>query len=223
MWKNIAFLFIIIVSLFSCNSENEKSEIVNISNEDIINEIFPELVDSLQIKWVVIQPPPPPPIYNADSSAFVADTILENYITNRHDKYIRKVDSIDSREYIAFRRNFTEIDFENLNNKSKYNFSSFTPIDYSDFSVERLDFGKGYNLHYKPTIYNDYSDFFKHYKNHKFIGILSFSRVFTNNNIGALQLDFYYSPINSYSIFIIIIEKTNGKWGIKEIIKNWAT
>ena len=57
----IAYLILVLFALISCEDKPT-------TDEKILSEIFPQLIDSLRISKTNLIPPPPPPLYDKDSN-----------------------------------------------------------------------------------------------------------------------------------------------------------
>ena len=81
----ITYLILILFALIGC--ENKPT-----ADEKILNEIFPQLIDSLRISKTNLIPPPPPPLYDKDSIFIGIDSIAAKRILYNQMQMITKPD-----------------------------------------------------------------------------------------------------------------------------------
>ncbi len=219
--RKLSFLILILIALTSCN-KNPQSE------EKIISDIFPQLIDSLHIKWNPLPLPPPQPIFDKDSKLVGVDSINMKQIITEHQKYLDRLDSIDSRTLIVITDtcfiincdDLTSITYSNddlvckliILNESKKNVSQ-------QLNPDKINIPNDFKL-----IKKEDSNIWTTLRNRKFAGLLEFSKIYQleNNDFGLLQVNYYYNELNGYSYFIII-EKFEGKWQINKLFRNWET
>ncbi len=223
--RKLIYLILILLSITSC----EKNYM---SDEKILSDIFPELVDSLHIKWRPIPPPPLSPIFDNDSNFIGVDSTKMELILEEHQKFLKRFDSIDSRIIIGisdtcFLIKWDDLKSKTYNNKKLISLISLheQKINYSkELNLCQVNINKEFKLISKSKIEEKYSNMWSMIKEYKFAGLLEVSRILLSedNDFGLLQIDYYYEELDGYSYFIII-EIKNDKWRVKELLRNWVT
>jgi len=215
---------VVFFSITSC----ERNQI---SEERILTDIFPQIVDSLQIKWRPI--PPPPPIFDKDSSFIGVDSTKMELLLFEHQKYLDRVDSIDSRILIGITDTCFFIDWDDLKFRtyseddlvSKFILlNERKTIISKELNLNQIDIASDLKLISKSEIKKKYSNIWSNLRDRKFAGLLEISKIYLSENydFGLLQVDYYYDEWNGYSYFIII-ERTDKGWQVKELLRNWVT
>ena len=77
----------ILVLLFTIGCETKRA-----TSEEVLGDIFAELVDSLGIRLSNFIPPPPPPILDKDSNIVGVDTLAAKEILGKRKNRIREID-----------------------------------------------------------------------------------------------------------------------------------
>ncbi len=217
----ITYLILIFIAITSCNKNHQ-------SEEGILSDIFPQLIDSLHLKWNPLPLPPPQPIFDKDSNLVGVDSINMKQIITEHQKYLDRLDSIDSRTLIAITDTCFIINCDDLTSSTYSNDNlvckliilneSKTKVS-QPLNPVKIDIPNNFKLIKKQD-----SNIWTTLRNRKFAGLLEFSKIYQleNNDFGLLQVNYYYNELNGYSYFIII-EKLEGKWQIKKLFRNWET
>jgi len=202
------------------------------TDESILSEIFPSLIDSLRISKTNLIPPPPPPLYDKDSNFIGIDSVATKRILDNQMQQISKIDSNDSRLLIGLVDSSYSIDFHDLQQRT-YSDSLLirqviTDNRNKDFDNHKWDFklvheSKNYQLLSKSVLETKYTDLWR-IKDRKFAGLISISRIYLSNDnkTGLLQFESYPFEHEGVSYFIVI-ELIDGKWRIKSILMNWIT
>lgn len=202
------------------------------TDEDVITEIFPQLIDSLRISKSNLIPPPPPPIYDKDSNFIGIDSIAEQDIITKHEQIIRQIDSIDARLLIGLVDTCLHIDFVDLVQRIYSDSLTIRKIILDNKQIDKplikWDLGfiqtpSDFQLMFKSDLIEKYSDIWR-INDRKFGGLIAISRIYydNDNKTGLLQFEtypFYHEGVS----YFVIIEQVNGKWKIKRILMNWIT
>ncbi|MBW2963065.1 hypothetical protein [Mesonia aestuariivivens] len=210
--STLIIVFITALSLQSCNSDTK-------SDEEIISNILPQIVDSLEIQHIQFPPPPPP----NDSIKIYPDLI----------KWRKKLDSIESQDKMIILVDDTLEIIEKDNFKIKKilesnNFSSLSASFEQNKIPRKIDLKKLNN-------FNDYEFLYmsNHIKtglqifdieNKKFGGLLRFSQVYLNESKskGILKCSYIISRDFGQG-YILTIEKIENQWRITEFHFNWIS
>ncbi len=221
----ITYLILILFALISC--ENKPT-----TDESILSEIFPSLIDSLRISKTNLILPPPPPLYDKDSNFIGIDSVAAKQILDNQMQLISKIDSIDSRLLIGLVDSSYLIDFNDLLKRTYADSllirQVITGNRNKDFDNHKWDFklvheSNNYQLISKSVLETKYADLWR-IKDRKFAGLISISRIYLSNDnkTGLLQFESYPFERQGVSYFIVI-ELINEKWRIKSILMNWIT
>jgi hypothetical protein len=221
----ITYLILVLFALISC--ENKPT-----TDEKILSEIFPQLIDSLRISKTNLIPPPPPPLYDKDSNFISIDSIAAQQILDKQKQIISKIDSNDSRLLIGLVDSSYSIDFNDLLQRT-YSDSLLIRQIVSDNNNKEFDkhkwdsklihVPKDYQMISKSVLETKYADLWK-IKDRKYAGLISVSKIYLaqDNKTGLLQFDSYPFEREGVSYFIVI-EMNDDKWHIKSILMNWIT
>ena len=215
----------VLFALVSC--ENKP-----MTDEKILSEIFPQLVDSLRISETNLIPPPPPPLYDKDSNFIGIDSIAVKQILDTQKELISKIDSNDSRLLIGLVDSSYSIDFTDLLQRTYPDSLLIRQViadnRNKDFDNHKWDSklvheSNNYQLISKSELETKYADLWK-IKDKKFAGLISISRIYLSNDnkTGLLQFESYPFEGEGVSYFIVI-ELIDEKWRIKSILMNWIT
>ena len=223
--KQIAYILLILFTLTNCKNDL-------ITKEKILNDIFPQLIDSFHISRTNIYPPPPPPVYDNDSNFIGTDTIAGNLILLENKRILNQIDSVDSRLLLVIIDSCFEIDLEDLQGRTYGEKELIIRILNNNenlkkasrkLNINQIDLGDDYQLMYESELKRKYDNIWR-IKDRKFGGIISISKIYFDKeqNYGLLQFDIYpfYSEGSSY---YIIIERIDKKWVVKRIYTNWIT
>jgi hypothetical protein len=202
------------------------------TDEKILSEIFPELIDSLRISKTNLIPPPPPPLYDNDSNFIGIDSIADKQILDKQKQLISKIDSNDSRLLIGLVDSSYSIDFNDLRRRTYPDSllirQVITDNRNKDFDNHKWDFklihdSSNYQLISKSVLETKYNNLWR-IKDRKFAGLISISRIYLSNDnkTGLLQFESYPFEREGVSYFIVI-ELIDEKWRIKSILMNWIT
>ena len=222
----MTYLILVLFSITSCKRNH-------ISDEKILSDIFPQLVDSLHIKWRPIPPPPPPPLYDKDSNFVGIDSTKMKLILSVHQKYLNRIDSIDSRTLIGIGDSCFLIDWNDLKSRIFIEDSlmlrviSFNETEMSisrELNLNQIKIPNGFKLISKSELEDNYSNIWSTLNDYKFAGLIVISKIYLskNNDSGLLQIDYYNNESNGNSYFIILV-KTNKKWRVKKLLMNWES
>lgn len=217
------FLFLSLVFSISCN-ENQ------VTDEQILTEIFPQLVDSIGFNRSNLVPPPVALKPTTDSTLINLKIEEVNDVSADNEQTIRWIDSVDSRLLIGLVDTCLPIDFGNLNQKSstdslviceiisiKKNFEKSTMY----WNIDQIKPPGGLQLMSKSDLMKRYTDIWN-VDDRKFGGLIAVSRIIYNSErkIGLFRFDTYPSFSQGESYFVMI-EFIDGKWTIKRLILNW--
>ena len=209
----LLFFLIVTISFQSCNSKKK-------NDEEIILDIFPQIVDSLAIKHIKSPPPPPPP---NDSLKIYPELI----------KWRQRMDSIESQKKMIILIEDTLDTIESDNFKIEKILKNKT---YSSIKASLNKYKKPRKIDLKRmNIYDNYE--FLYFSNHikpglqlfdienkKFGGLLNFSQVYLNEskNNGILKLS--YTMAHGFGEgYIITIKKVKNEWRITKFHFDWIS
>lgn len=223
--RKLTYLILILFSSISCGQNN-------ITDEEIISDIFPQLIDSLGIRRSNLIPPPPPPIYDKDSNFISIDSIATNQILERHSQLIKRIDSIDSRLLIGLVDSCLTIDLRDLQKRAYLDSVLIRQIIKNNESIgiskvkwnlDLIESPTDFQLMYKSDLKNKYTNVWS-IDDRKSGGLIAVSKVYLDkdNKTGLLQFDTY--PFNREGAsYFVIIERIDKKWKVKRILMNWIT
>jgi len=223
--RKIAYLILILLSVMSC----EKS---HLTDEKVLGDILPQLIDSLGINMSNIIPPPPPPIFDKDSNFIGIDTIIARQILEEHRQLIKRIDSIDSRLLIGLADSSFTIDLVDLSERTYSDSLLIRQIirnnenknkSVAKWNVNLVDVPSGYELVLKSNLEEKYADIWR-INDRKFQGLIAISKVYYNADLktGLLQFETYPFFREGVSYFVII-ERIGKQWKVKKILMNWIT
>ncbi len=223
--KQITYILLILFTLTNCKNDL-------LPQEKILNDIFPQLIDSLHISRTNIYPPPPPPIYDNDSNFIGTDTIAGKLILVENERILNQIDSIDSRLLLGIIDSCFLIDLGDLQGRtyseneliiSVLNNNENLKIKSRKLNINQIELGDDYQIMYESELKRKYENIWR-IKDRKFGGIIAISKIYFDKKqyYGLLQFDTYpfYSEGSSY---YIIIERIDKKWIVKRIYMNWVT
>jgi hypothetical protein len=225
--QKVTYLIFILFTVTSCYKTSP------ISEEKILGEIFPQLIDSLRIKWRPLPPPPPRPLYDKDSNFVGIDSINLKLILSEYQMYLDRVDSIDSRTLIGLLDSCFLIDWNDLKDRTYsedtlvnelISLNEFERYNSRVFILKQINTPDSVRILSKSEIEKRYTNIWSSLSDLKFAGLLKISRIYFSreNDKGLLQVDYYYNRWDGYG-FYIIIEKADGKWRIKSLLQNWES
>ena len=225
MTKQITYIVLIVFTLTNCKNDL-------MTEEKILSDIFPQLVDSLHISRTNLFPAPPPPIYDNDSNFIGTDTIAAKIILDENKKVLKQIDSVDSRLIIGITDSCFVMNWDDLKDRdyienelikkiieaNKYSKTGSKKLD-----VSQINSGTDYNLIVKSDLEKKYGDIWR-IKDRKFGGLIAISRIYFDKdfNLGLLHIETYPFYQEGAGYFIII-ERINNKWRIKRILNDWIT
>lgn len=223
--KQIIYLILLIFTISSC--ENKKT-----IEEQILSQISLQLIDSLQINWKPLLPPPPP-IYDGDSIFKGIDSVKMEQILVEQEKFLKRIDSIDSRIYIGVRDTCFSINWTDLKTRTHSQDSLISIFiclyekenrNPKKLSLEQIKVDDRYKLISETEIEKEYPRMWPILRDYKFAGLLDVSKIYLTKNydFGLLQIDYHNHELNSYSYFLII-ENKNDIWKVKRLLRNWVT
>lgn len=223
--QKLTYLILIFISMIGCDKNSR-------TDEKVISDIFPQLIDSLRINKSNLIPPPPPPIYDKDSNFIGVDSIAAKLIIEQHEQITRKIDSIDSRLLIGLIDTCLTIDLVDLQQRTYPDSLTIQKIILDNIQIDKplikwnlelMQTPSGFQLMYKSDLNEKYSNIWR-IDDRKFGGLIAISRIYydKNNKTGLLQFETYPFYLEGVSYFVII-ERINGKWEIKKILMNWIT
>ena len=224
--RKVTYLILILFFIASCNTSSK-------TEEKILSDIFPQLVDSLHINWRPKPPPPPPPIFDNDSNFIGVDSTKVKHILFEHQRYLDRMDSIDSRIYIGIKDACIFIDWDGLQHRTYSEDSLISRLITLNelekknsrlLNLNQICVPDSLRLITKSEIKKTYTNIWTSLRELKFAGLLEISRIYLskNNNFGLLQVDYYYNEWDGYSYFIII-EKVDKKWQVKRLLRKWVS
>lgn len=202
------------------------------TDEKILSEIFPQLLDSLRISKTNLIPPPPPPLYDKDSNFIGIDSFAAKQILDKQKQLISKIDSNDSRLLIGLFDSTYSIDFNDLLQRIYVDSLLIRQIfadnrnkefDKHKWDSKLIHVSKDFQLILKSVLEAKYPDLWR-IKDRKFAGLISISKIYLtkDNKTGLLQFGSYPYEREGVSYFIVI-ELIDDKWQIKRILMNWIT
>ena len=211
--QTILLFLVILSSILSCTSKIDTDEI-------IIKDIFPQIVDSLSIKYIIFPPPPPPP----------NDSILDY---PELEKWKKRIKSIEAQEELVLIivDTLETFDIKDLNKKNFQKSQLISDLTKSltfnhqpkQIDLKELNQFQGFNFLYFSELEKEQSTLFK-LENKKYGGILKFSRVYLNKkkDLGILKISYFISSGNGES-YIVTIEKKNNQWKILNFYLDWVS
>lgn len=222
--KQILCLIFICMTLVACKTEFK-------TEEEILSDIFPELVDSLDIHWtnLIPYPPPPPPLDYNDSNSYMSASIAWEKTLKDNEKLIKHIDSIDSRIIIGIVDSLIPFDWEDLKFREITN-SSIDKIletnkssesEYRNLSFRENILGTNFEAIAESKLEAKYDNFWK-IQDRKFGGLIGISKIYFDykNELGIFSFDFY-PMYDGGSGFFVIIEKKEKHWKIMRLIRTW--
>lgn len=224
--RKVSYLILFLFAITSCKMNS-------VSEERILSDIFPQLVDSLDIKWRQILPPPPPPLFDKDSNFVGVDSTRMELILSEYQKYLDRVDSIDPRILIGVTDSCFFMDWNDLKSRTYCEDSivsrliSLNELEKNNsrvLNLNQISIPDSIRLITKSEIEKKYTNIWTSLRDLKFAGLLEISRIYLseNNDFGLLQVDYYYDSLDGYGYFIII-EKIGEKWQVKRLLQNWVS
>jgi hypothetical protein len=224
--KQTVYLVLLVFIAASCKNEKPNAS-------QVLCDILPQLVDSLEVKWHPLIPPPPPSFFDGDST--IADPKSTKYELDlaTHERFLNRIDSIDSRTIIAITDTCFLIDWDDLKSRpyaedslisgliSLHETEVGTP---EILNLDQIRIEDGVKLISESEIQAEYSPVWRIRKDYKFAGLLTISKVYfaEDDQTGILQIDYRYEPLDGFSQFILI-ENKNGKWKLKRMLRNWES
>ena len=224
--KQITYLILIVLTFSNCQNDLT-------SDEKILSDIFPQLVDSLHLTRTNIFPPPPRPIYDNDSNFIDIDTNTINQIFAESERKLKRIDSIDSRIILGVNNLRAEIDWDQLKNIEFNEREAIKRLitangnSYRNKSrkldINQIVTGPKYELIEKKELEVIYEDLWR-INDRKFGGLISVSNIYLddNSNFGLLQFETFPFKLEGAGYYIII-ERIKNKWRIKKIIDDWIS
>jgi len=223
--KQLTYILLILLSLSGCGN-------TEMTEEKILSDIFPQLVDSIWIRETNLIPPPPPPLYDQDSNFIGIDTLRANMIIKEHEQRLRIIDSVDSRLLIGLIDTclpFQPSDFENRtysnDNLIRRIIENNPNLVYKteNFYISQIRVPSDIELLLLSDLKSGYNDFWE-IDNRRFGGLIGVSKVLLNkeHDLGLLKVETYPFHRDGAGYFIII-ENINNKWIIKKVYHNWVS
>ena len=219
--RQLIYLILILVLTISCKKKT-------VTDEKVITEILPQLIDSLRIRKSNLFPIPPPPIFDKDSNFIGIDSIAEKDIIANHEQIIKQIDSIDSRLLIGIVDTCLSIDFCDLKKKTYSDSLIIHKIIFDNkhidnslkkWNLDQIQTPIDFQLMFKSDLMKKYSDIWR-INDRKFGGLFAISRIYydKNNKTGLFQFETYPFYHEGVSYFLIIEQCDDGKWKIKKIL-----
>jgi hypothetical protein len=222
--KQLTYLFVIFFAFTNCKKNHP-------THEEVLSDIFPQLIDSLDIKWSPLLPSWSERSFDNISNV-VVDSIRHRHLISEDKKFLRRYDSIDSRMVIGVRDSCTFLDWKGYdinfyNNEDISNVIAFNKRCRRKNEPHYLNF----NLISVPTNVTliSVSEIERKYSNRsigwdrKFAGFINISEIYFDkeNTHGLLQIDYSFFPVSeSYYRYLIVIECVNKKWKVKRLFLN---
>ncbi|MEZ4804729.1 MAG: hypothetical protein R2852_04395 [Bacteroidia bacterium] len=224
--KQTLYWILILFSISSC----ERNQI---SNEKILSDIFPQLIDSLYIKWNPIPPPPHRSIYDKDSNIIGIDSMQLKFDLAAYQKFLNRFDSLDSRTMIGIKDSCFLIDWNDLKSRNYsediqikriLELSNSKSKESNKLNLNQIDIPNDFKLISESEITKNYPWIWKNSKYYKIAGKLETSKIYltTNKKFGILQVNYRCEYWCGYGYYILI-EKTNEKWYVKRILPMWVS
>lgn len=222
--NQIVYIFLILFTLTNCKNNAPKEE-------EILNDIFPQLVDSLDIVMTNYFLPPAPPLYDKDTNFIGIDTIAAELIKTKYKRALNKIDSVDSRLLFGINDSCFIINLKSIN-KRVYNENELLKrvLSANVNSVQRsrkliinqIDCGNDYQIVYNSELKNKYDNAWS-VKDRRFGGVISISKAYFDkaNKVGLIQFEIFQSPMDGGGYYLIL-QEVNNKWLIKRIFKSWV-
>lgn len=223
--RKITYLILILFTLISCKNDST-------TDEKVLSELFPQLIDSLRISKTNLIPPPPPPIYDKDSNFIGTDSVTAKQIVDKQNELLRQIDSMDSRLLIGLVDSFLTIDFDDLEQRTYSDSLILRQIIANNsglknipkkWDLDLINIPEDYQLRYKSDLELKYPEIWR-INDRKFGGLIAVSRIYfdSEGNNGLLQFEtfpFYHEGAS----YFVIIELIDNKWEVKRILMNWIT
>lgn len=222
--KEITYILLILFSLTSCEDTKRSDEL-------IIGEILPQLLDSLEINRTNLVPVPPVPQY--ESSIIVGvDTgaTRENY--QGYVEQLKLIESRDSRLLVGFVDSCLVVDFVYLKDRVYPDSALINRVvanrpkiidTRTSWNLDLITCPSTHELMLASDLYDRYPDIWE-IEDRKFCGLIAVSKVYLDddNEVGILQFERYPFQREGASYFVII-ERGETKWEVKRILFNWIS
>ncbi|TAJ06850.1 hypothetical protein DMA11_22350 [Marinilabiliaceae bacterium JC017] len=223
--KQITYLILVIFTLTNCKNDS-------LTEEKILGDILPQLVDSLHISRTNIFPPPPPPFYDEDSNFIGTDSIAVKLILEENEKILKKIDSIDSRLLVGIVDSCLVIDWDDLKERSYSSNAQIISILEANenvtsksrsLNIYKIICPSDIQIITKSDLEKEFKDVWR-IKTRKFGGLVAISQIYfdKNNMYGLLQFEVYPFCHEGFGCFVII-ELIDKNWKVKRILRNWET
>ena len=225
--QNFHVFLLIAITICSCNN-TRLSEWQQ--EEKIFYEVFPAIIDSIQVQ-PNIPSPAPLPIFDVNKNLVVFDTISYNKKLAQHKIEIAEL-NLDTSKWITaiadslfifnsswpddlltqFQLSGNSIDILHKTQKHKINLNKL-----KDKSNNKLEY------RYRSKFPNGHKIWKTEYDFH-FAGAIGFSRIHFNKNKTFGVLDSYYSRGSLWGQGIrVYIQYKNKKWHIYNIVETWVS
>lgn len=202
------------------------------SEEFIVGNILPELIDSLNISRINIIPPPPPPIYDIDSNIVGVDSVIAKSIFEKHEQDMRRIDSIDSRLLLGVVDSCLRVNWKDLEDRNYYDDNLCRDIVLHNIKevvvakkivLNEISEPSGVQLMSISELKENYDDYRK-IQNRKLGGTIAMSKVYFNKTREYGLIVFETQPFfNQGAGYYILIERNHGNWKVKRIYQSWIS
>ncbi|NQX96827.1 MAG: hypothetical protein HRT73_02970 [Flavobacteriales bacterium] len=211
------------MSIASCTSFKS-------SEEDILGNILPELIDSLNISRVNIFPPPPPPIYDLDSNLIGVDSVAAKSILEKYEQDLQRIDSVDSRLLLGVVDSCLTINWKDLEDRNYYDDNICRDIVLHNqkqvvvakqLVLNEIMEPLGVQLMSILELNENYGDLRKIQKR-KLAGTIHMSKIYFDEEKEYGLIAFETQPFyNNGAGYYILIERNHKNWNVKRIYQNW--
>ncbi|MDG1477577.1 MAG: hypothetical protein P8Q14_10560 [Vicingaceae bacterium] len=201
-----------------------------LSDEVVIGNILPELIDSLNISRVNLIPPPPPPIFDRDSNLVGIDSVEAKSILEKHEQDLQRIDSVDSRLLLGVVAPCITINWKDLEDRNYYNdnicrnivlHNQKQAIDTKQLVLNEIMEPLGVQLMSISELHENYGDLRK-IQSRKLAGTIHMSKVYFDEEKEFGLIVFETQPFyNSGAGYYVLIERNHKNWNVKRIYQSW--
>jgi hypothetical protein len=215
--RKFFYLLLVLLSSISCTNNLE-------TDESILSDILPQMINRSSIGMTndLIPPPPPPGHY---------DHKADQQFKEVRSQALKRMDSIDSRLLVGLYDTCFSIDFSYLLTR-EYPDSLFLRHIAENHRYEEklngiwdlalIEFPDDYELILTSDLESKYHDIWS-IKDRRFGGVIYVSNVYCDreNKTAILQFDISRGRSDSSASFYVLLEKIDNKWKVKKELLNW--
>ncbi len=223
-------LIFLIISQFSCINNESKLDF----EEEVMQELFLELIDSLHYEPNYIPPPPVPlpEIYfettdqKLKESIYKKDSLERIIFLAKYQKRVEKIKSYSGKKVIAIYDTIYELE-ENLGILLKEHFQD---VEYDGnnqsgykFNLSQFSINTKYDFKYSSEFPSGNEKWKENHMTH-LLNVISLSRIQFDRTkkYGVLEGGIIYGKLSGNG-FMIFIKKKSNKWTIDKIIDTWVS